>query len=72
MRTPAHEPESDISGPFLLRDAEPALPVPRLLNVLVESHNVESPSRLLRIGVYEGFCVERTTGLEPATLTLAR
>jgi hypothetical protein len=24
------------------------------------------------MGIYQGFCVERTTGFEPATLTLAR
>jgi hypothetical protein len=71
--TPSNEPvESDISGSSLLSHTDPPHRFRRLFNVLVESHNLESPGGLPEMGVYQGFCVERTTGLEPATLTLAR
>jgi hypothetical protein len=74
MPTPARESvESSISGSFLLsEDRGPPHRFRRLFNDSVESPNVESPGRLPEIGVYQGFCPERTTGLEPARPLSAR
>jgi hypothetical protein len=69
--TDARVASAVIASSLISTPAVSSAGVRRLLNLLVE----HPPSKALptqKVGIYQGFCVERTTGFEPATLTLAR